>query len=82
MPDLVHIRVDGRDLVVPADVSLAAALLNARIDAFRSSATGDSRGPVCGMGICFECRVRIDGVSHRRACTEPVRDGMEVFTLG
>jgi len=34
------------------------------------------------MGICFECRVTVDGDPHRRACLEPVRDGMEVETDG
>jgi sarcosine oxidase subunit alpha len=34
------------------------------------------------MGICFECRVTIDGAPHRRACLTPCRDGMEVTTGG
>ncbi len=41
----------------------------------RRSATGEPRGPLCGMGTCFECRVTIDGVPHRRSCAEIVRDG-------
>ncbi len=32
------------------------------------------------MGICFECRVTIDGMAHRRACMEIVRAGMDVRT--
>jgi len=82
MPEDVRIRLDGRDLVVPSDITVAAALLNARVDIFRSSVNAEPRGPVCGMGVCYECRVRVDGVAHRRACTEPVREGMEVSTLG
>jgi sarcosine oxidase subunit alpha len=34
------------------------------------------------MGVCYECRVSIDGVAHRRACLEPVAEGMEVVTGG
>jgi len=30
--------------------------------------------------VCFECRVTIDGIAHRRACMETVRDGMVVDT--
>ena len=76
----VRITVDGRAVDVPADDTLAAALLNAGVRAFRVSPTGYPRAPLCGMGTCFECRVTIDGVPHRRACLEPVRDGMRVVT--
>jgi len=79
-PAALRIRVDGRELRVLAGRTLAAALLEAGVTTFRRSASGEPRGPVCGMGICFECRVTIDGVPDRRACLEPLRDGMEVVT--
>ncbi len=82
MPDTVRITVDGRTLVVEAGASLLAALWNAGIVSLRRSVTGEARGPLCGMGTCFECRVSVDGVPHRRSCAEPVREGMEVRTLG
>ncbi len=78
MAETIRISVNGTPHQVPADVSLAAALLGAGYPAFRRSVAGESRGPVCGMGTCFECRVTIDGVPARRACLEPVREGMEV----
>jgi D-hydroxyproline dehydrogenase subunit gamma len=76
----VPIRIDGRAVQAAADASVAAALLNAGVQQFRRSVTGEARAPLCGMGICFECRVTIDGVAHRRACLEPVRAGMEIAT--
>jgi sarcosine oxidase subunit alpha len=82
MSDPIEIEVNGRTLRVPAGVSLAAALLNAEEAAFRTSVTGAPRGPLCGMGICYECRVSVDGEAHRRACLEPVRAGMRVTTGG
>lgn len=82
MSDLIEIEVNGRALRVPAGVSLAAALLNAGETAFRDSVTGAPRGPLCGMGTCYECRVSVDGVAHRRACLETVRLGMRVTTGG
>lgn len=82
MATSVRIRVDGRPLDVPADVTLAAALVGAGVWALRRSVTGEPRGPVCGMGICFECRVTVNGTPHRRACLEPVAEGMEVATGG
>jgi D-hydroxyproline dehydrogenase subunit gamma len=80
MVTMVTMTVDGRAVHVPAHVSVAAALLDLGVDAFRRSARGDARGPLCGMGTCYECRVTIDGVSHRRACLVPVADGMEIVT--
>ena len=74
----ITILVDGRSLGVPADVSVAAALLNAGINTFRRSVAGEPRAPLCGMGICHECRVTIDGIAHRRACLVTVADGMTV----
>ena len=85
MPDavdaIVALLVDGRTVRVPAGVSVAAALVNAGVSAFRSSVPGEARGPLCGMGICHECRVTIDGIAHRRSCLVAVADGMVVRTV-
>jgi sarcosine oxidase subunit alpha len=78
MPDECRLRVNGREVVVPSDVSVIAALMTAGVVALRRSVTGEPRGPLCGMGVCHECRVTIDGVSHRRACMETVRTGMDI----
>jgi len=78
MAATVRILVNGTPLEVPKGVSLAAALLNAGYASFRTSVGGEARAPICGMGICFECRVTLDGVVGQRACLEPVREGMQV----
>jgi sarcosine oxidase subunit alpha len=77
----VSIVVDGRHLRVAAGVSVAAALLDNGVRAFRHSVTGANRGPLCGMGVCYECRVMIDGIPHRRACLVTVSDGLEISTV-
>jgi len=82
MPDRVRLRIDGRDVDAHTGISVLAALWNAGLRATRSSVTGEARGPLCGMGTCHECHVTIDGVTHRRACLETVREGMEVRTRG
>lgn len=74
------IVVDGVPHPVSADITLAAALLNLGVAAFRRDLTYNARGPVCGMGTCFECRVTVDGDTNVRACLELVRDGMSVQT--
>ena len=48
--------------------------------AFRHSVTGEARAPLCGMGICFECRVTINGQAHSRSCQIPAADGMQAKT--
>lgn len=78
MIEQVTIIVDGVPHPVPADISLAAALINLGVTAFRRDQAGSARGPACGIGACFECRVAVDGVANVRACLEPVRDGMSV----
>lgn len=78
----VRITVDRHPVDVPADVTVAAGLLNAGIWSTRTSVRGDPRGPLCGMGVCFECRVTIDGVAAQRACLVAARDGMRVETTG
>lgn len=78
--ETVEILADGRPVRVPAHTTVAAALLTLGARAFRTSVAGEPRAPLCGMGICFECRVTIDGVPHRRACLVPVAPGMSVTT--
>jgi predicted molibdopterin-dependent oxidoreductase YjgC len=80
--ETVRIVVDGRELEVAAGVTLAAALLDAGVQMFRRSVRGDPRAPLCGMGICQECRMTIDQVAHRRACLVTVASGMTVSTQG
>lgn len=74
-----RIKLNGTFYDVPTQTSVAAALMNAGLVA-RQSIRGEARGPLCGMGICFECRVTVDGIAHERGCQLMVRDGMEVST--
>ena len=41
---------------------------------------GAPRGVFCGMGVCFDCLVVIDGEPSRRACVTFVTEGMRVET--
>ena len=76
-----RIEVNGQSVEVPAGTSVAAAIARLGM-VFRRSATGQPRAPLCGMGVCFECRVRIDGIAQQCACMLPVREGMQVSTDG
>ena len=73
-------RINGVKIDVFEGTNVAVALLGAGIFAFRSSVSGQLRGPLCAIGVCMECRVTIDGKAHQLACQTLCRDGMEVET--
>lgn len=77
----VRLDVDGQMVEVLEGASVAAAV--ATLDrCTRRSVQGEWRAPVCGMGLCFECRVSVDGVTHVRSCLTLAREGMQVITGG
>ena len=77
--ETITISFEGESCVVPAGITVAAALLGHDDDHFcKSAAEGDKRAPYCLMGVCFECLVEIDGAKNRQACLEPVYEGMDV----
>ena len=80
MADNITLRVNGIPVTVPEGSMVSAAVWRAGIAAFRKSVTGEPRGPLCGMGICFECRVIIDRQAHGRSCQIPCQNGMDVRT--
>jgi len=73
--------INGVAVRIPRGSTVAAAVLLAGSSGLRRSVSGELRGPLCGIGICFECRVAIDGRQHVRSCQLLCREGMEV-TIG
>jgi sarcosine oxidase subunit alpha len=80
MADQIHLRVNGKSVVVAAGTVVAAAVALAGQTRFRRSVLGEARGPLCGMGICMECRVTINGQAHSRSCQTICEEAMEVQT--
>jgi len=76
----LKITVNGRPVDVPEGAMVSAAIAIAGVTTYRRSVTGEPRAPLCGMGICFECRVTVDDRPHVRACQTPAREGMKVRT--
>lgn len=76
---LVQIFVNGTPLQAPAGTSVAAALAQQAPGTTRISVTGEARAPLCGMGVCHECRVRIHG-RIRLACQTVCAEGMSIHT--
>jgi predicted molibdopterin-dependent oxidoreductase YjgC len=72
------IEVDGQPVPARPGETVAAALLAAGRRIFRHTASGAPRGLFCGMGVCFDCLVTIDGLRDQRACMTLARPGMLV----
>ncbi len=82
MADKTTIKIAGQSCEVADGVSAAAAYQQSgRVD-FRRSVTGEPRGPLCGMGICHECRLTINGEPHARSCQVVVEPGMAIDANG
>ena len=79
MPDQITVTVNGAPVAVPSGATVAVAMVLAGV-ACRTSVSGEPRGPLCGMGICFECRVAIGGPPHCRSCQVLCEPGMQVTT--
>lgn len=74
------LNIDGRLVRVKAGSSVAAALRVADgTGVARTSVGGQPRAPFCGMGVCQECRVLVDG-RRRLACQTICVEGMRVET--
>lgn len=76
----VQVQINGRDFTVAPGVSVAAAMALAAMPATRTSVNGEARSPLCGMGICQECRVRVNG-RVCLACQTVCAPGMQVERL-
>jgi sarcosine oxidase subunit alpha len=80
MADSVTLSVNGTAVTVPSGAMVSTAVVRAGVSLYRRSVTGEPRAPLCGMGICFECRVTIDSRAHCRSCQVVCQPGMEVRT--
>jgi D-hydroxyproline dehydrogenase subunit gamma len=79
----VTLTVDNRPLTAYAGETLLAALVAAGIKSQKDSPVRhEKRGGLCGMGVCYECLVTLNGVPNVRACMTEVEDGMVVVTHG
>ena len=79
----VRLQVDGVTLEVACGATVAAAIEQAAAGVparYRRAVRGGARAALCGMGVCHECRVSIDGVAHRLACMTRCVPGMVIST--
>lgn len=75
------VTFDGRPLEVLPGRTVAAALWAAGVTAWRGTRrTGRPRGVFCGIGVCFDCLVTVNGRPNQRSCLVPVRPGDVIRT--
>ena len=83
MTATITVVVDGRALDVrPGTLVAAAVELATPGRGAHVSPGGERRQPLCGMGVCGECRVAVDGRAHRLGCQTLCAPGMEIRTDG
>ena len=78
----IKIQINAEKVSVQNGSTVATAIFESGAKSFRKSVSDKNRFPLCGMGICFECRVTIDGVKHQRSCQILAREGMKIETDG
>jgi len=77
----VKIKVNGKIIDAYRGETILAALVASGFKKLRKShVIGEFRGPLCGMGVCYECQVMINGVPNLRSCMIEVEDKMEIRT--
>lgn len=68
----------GKEISAVRGQSIGAALLAAGYRSWRTTRHGAPRGLFCGIGICFDCLVIVNGRPNQRACVTEAHDGDEV----
>ena len=79
MREDIQVHVNDAALSVPQGCTVAVAIAIAGV-ACRTSVSGEKRGPLCGMGICFECRATVNEMLHTRTCQLLCEPAMDIRT--
>jgi aerobic-type carbon monoxide dehydrogenase small subunit (CoxS/CutS family) len=79
MTQTITFTFNGNPIQCEEGQSIAAALINGDQRELRKTRFGDEpRSIFCGIGICFDCVVVINGVANQRSCLIEAHDGMKV----
>ncbi|CAL9364132.1 (2Fe-2S)-binding protein [Streptomyces werraensis] len=76
-----EVTFDGRQVEALPGRTVAAVLWAAGITSWRTTRDGGRpRGVFCGIGVCFDCLVTVNGRPNQRACLVPARPGDDIRT--
>lgn len=75
----MKVFVNGAEIEATESENVGTFLLKRRQQVLRKTRfEGKPRGMFCGIGVCFDCIVTIDGIANQRACITQLRDGMRI----
>lgn len=77
---MIYLSINRQSITVVEGTTIAAALAQANFPYARTSVTGEKRPPFCGMGVCQECRIEVNGI-RVLACQTLCQNQMQVETL-
>ncbi|AXK36096.1 (2Fe-2S)-binding protein [Streptomyces armeniacus] len=78
---LLRVRVDGEERhAFPGQTVAGLLLAEGRVSWRTTRGEGRPRGVFCGIGVCFDCLVVVNGVPDVRACRRLLAEGDEVRT--
>ncbi|MEV5330492.1 (2Fe-2S)-binding protein [Streptomyces werraensis] len=76
-----EVTFDGRQVEALPGRTVAAVLWAAGVTSWRTTRDGGRpRGVFCGIGVCFDCLVTVNGRPNQRACLVPARPGDDIRT--
>jgi sarcosine oxidase subunit alpha len=77
----ITLTVDGKPVTAHEGETVHAALVASDIQILGTTRkTHQNRGILCGMGICYQCRVDINGIPDQRACMTQAKGNMDILT--
>ena len=79
-PEEFNIEVNGKKVLAKRGQTIAAAILASGMRTFRKTRKHAYRGPYCGIGLCYECRMTVDGILNVRTCVTLAKPGCKVRT--
>ncbi|NDI86009.1 (2Fe-2S)-binding protein [Undibacterium crateris] len=78
--EAIKLWLNGRPIKAQTGITVAALLMQQDEWLTRCSVSGEPRFALCGMGVCQECRVTINGQPQRLACQTLCKPCMVIQT--
>ena len=79
MSEVISFTFNGETFDGEPGQTVAAVLIKSGNRVLRSTRFGgEERSIFCGIGICFDCVVTINGISNQRSCLVEISEGMKV----
>lgn len=75
-----EIELDGQALTAKKGQTIAEALMAQGQRVCGKTRKGAKRGVYCGIGLCYECRMIVNGIPNVRTCMTPATPGCKVTT--